>query len=195
MRSALVIGGSGFVGRHTVQTLLKNGYELTWKSRSEPTVPLPDRSAVKHVPGDRTDRSVIEGIAEWASPDVVIDCAAFHPEDVAVATEVVADVDAYVYVSSGGVYRVQEIPNREDGPPLHEFSADHASDRSMATYGPPEGGGRSGGYAGGVIWRSGDECPADLGLRAPDDPPRATEPGSELTGVCRRGPPRHFYPS
>lgn len=64
-----------------------------------------------------------------------VDCAAFHPRDVEIAVEVFADVTAYVYVSSGGSYGVQEIPKREDETPLQTCSSEQATDDTMASYG------------------------------------------------------------
>jgi len=136
MASALVIGGTGFIGRHAVENLLGHDYDVTSVSRSAPAFPFTDPTAVEHVTGDRTDQSTLETLAAGRDPDVVVDCAAFFPQDVESAVEVFADVDAYVYVSSGGVYSRQEIPKREDDTPLHECSPEQATDETMASYGP-----------------------------------------------------------
>ena len=135
MASALVIGGTGFVGRHTAVELLDHGYEVTAFSRGTSHEP-PDRDGIAFVEGDRTDADALGDVADEVSPDVVVDCAAFHPDDVRSATELFADVDAYVYVSSGGVYARHDIPKRESETPLHEYSPEQADDDSMATYGP-----------------------------------------------------------
>lgn len=135
MTSALVIGGTGFIGRHTVETLLNHDYAVTSLSRNNPEFPFSAPGAVDHVTGDRTDETTLERIATRLDPDVVIDCAAFYPRDVEVAIEVFADAEAYVYVSSGGTYSVQEIPKREDETPLHECSSEQATDDTMASYG------------------------------------------------------------
>lgn len=133
MTVALVIGGTGFVGRHTVEDLREHGYDVTSMSRGHIDVESTD-SGVEHVTGDRTHREVLADVARRVDPDVVIDCAAFHPEDVRTATDVFASVDAYVYVSSGSVYSVQNIPKREDETPLHGCTPEQADDDSMATY-------------------------------------------------------------
>lgn len=135
MTSALVIGGTGFIGRHTVENLLDHDYGVTSLSRGEPEFPFSDPGAVDHLIGDRTDRTTLEQIATRLDPDIVIDCAAFYPRDVEVAVEVFADVNAYVYVSSGGTYSVQEIPKREDETPLQTCSSEQATDDTMASYG------------------------------------------------------------
>ena len=133
---ALVIGGTGFVGRHTVRELLDHGYDVTAVSRDSHGYRFPDRLRVDHVTTDRTDEDALAEAAERADPDLVVDCAAYHPGDVRTATEVFADVEAYVYVSSGGVYSAHTIPKREDETPLHECTPEQAEDDTMTTYGP-----------------------------------------------------------
>ncbi|PSP82981.1 hypothetical protein BRC83_08055 [Halobacteriales archaeon QS_1_68_17] len=102
------------MGRHTVAELLDHGYDVTALSRGAHGLQFSDRIGVDHVVGDRTDDDTLADAARRVEPDVVIDCAAYHPADARTATEVFSDVDAYVYVSSGGAYREQEIPKRED---------------------------------------------------------------------------------
>jgi nucleoside-diphosphate-sugar epimerase len=136
MTSALVIGGTGFVGRHAVEELLDHGYDVTTLSRSTPDAEFRDRASLSHVTADRTDPDALADAARRVQPEIVIDCAVFYPDDVRTALERFADVNAYVYVSSGAVYRVQEIPKREDGTPLHRCTAEQAEDDSMKSYGP-----------------------------------------------------------
>lgn len=134
MPSALVIGSTGFTGRHVVADLLEHGYAVTGLARGRSPYEFPDRVDVDQVEGDRTDRKTLADVSDRADPDVVVDCAAFSPADVRDATEVFADVDAYVYVSSGSVYAVQDIPKREDETTLRECSAEQAADETMTTY-------------------------------------------------------------
>lgn len=135
MDSALVIGATGFVGRHTVENLLEHGYTVTALSRGEHGFRFADRAGVEGVTADRTDADALADVAARVDPNVVIDCAAYHPEDVRRATELFADA-RYVHVSSGAVYATEEIPKREDGTPLHDCTSEQASDDSMASYGP-----------------------------------------------------------
>lgn len=136
MTSALVIGGTGFVGRHTAAELLAHGYDVTTMSRGEQPVAFGDGSPISHIPGDRSDDDRLEETARQTDPDLVVDCAAFYPDDVRVATNVFSDATAYVYVSSGGIYAANEIPKREDVTPLHKCTLEQAEDDSMASYGP-----------------------------------------------------------
>lgn len=136
MTSALVIGGTGFLGRHTVENLVDHGYRVTSVSRSEPARSFSDSDVVTHVSADRTDDAQLRELATQTDPAVVIDCAAFYPRDVELAVEAFRDADAYVYVSSGGAYARQELPKREAETPLHPCSPEQATDDTMASYGP-----------------------------------------------------------
>lgn len=133
MTSALVIGGTGFVGRHTAKEFSEHGYKVTTVARSrEPDHGFPD---VEHVSMDRTEPGVHTELRKQVGPDVVVDCAGYQPSDVRDAVEVFRDVEAYVYVSSGGVYSAHEIPKREDETPLHSYEAGVEGDMSLETYG------------------------------------------------------------
>lgn len=136
MNSALVIGGTGFVGRHTVANLLAHGYDVKTLSRGEQPVRFGDDTAVNHLTGDRADTETLRKVAQENEPDLVVDCAAFYPSDVRTATDIFADVEAYIYVSSGGVYAANEMPKREDETPLHDCTSEQAEDDTMASYGP-----------------------------------------------------------
>lgn len=136
MSSALVIGGTGFLGRHAVADLLEHGYDVAVVSRDRRDVRFGENAPVEHVTGDRSDEEILRGARERADPELVVDCAAYVPGDVTTATAVFDDVGAYVYVSSGGVYDAHTIPKREDETPLHDCTPEQASDESLASYGP-----------------------------------------------------------
>lgn len=135
MASALVIGGTGFVGRHAVVELLDHGYDVTVFSRNRRAVPTGPWEDVAHIEVDRTDSEALQAAADRVAPEVVIDCAVFHPDEARAAAEIFADVGAYVYVSSGGVYDRDDIPKREGVTPLHAYATEHGRDDSMASYG------------------------------------------------------------
>ena len=134
--TALVIGGTRFIGRHVVDDLLANGYEVTIFNRGNHENPFEEHDAVTHVEGDRRDDTDLKAAARSVEPDVVIDCVAYYPEDVHVATDVFADVDGYVYISSGSAYGVEEIPKREGETELCECTDEQATDDSHESYGP-----------------------------------------------------------
>lgn len=136
MTTALVIGGTGFVGRHTVRAFLEHGAEVTVASRDSHGFRFGEGFPVAHRTLDRTDTDALAALARSLDPDVVVDCAAYHPGEVEAATRTFDAVDAYVYVSSGGVYAAHEIPKREDETQLHACTPEQADDDTMASYGP-----------------------------------------------------------
>lgn len=133
---AIVIGGTLFVGRHTVEELLDHGYHVTIVTRGRQPNPFADHPKVEHVRGDRNDRETLKRARDTMVPDIVIDCIALVPQQVATAIDVFADVDAYVFVSSTGAYARRDLPRREDETPLEEFAAEHAVD-DPASIDPP----------------------------------------------------------
>lgn len=125
---AIVIGGTRFIGRHAVEELLEAGYHVTLLNRGRHENPFTDYPKVTHVRGDRNDREALERAREPVTPDVVVDCVALAPQQVATAVDVFADVDAYVFVSSIATYGRLDLPRREDETPLEAFTAEHAVD-------------------------------------------------------------------
>lgn len=136
MDSAFIIGGTRFIGRHTVGELLRNGYSVTIFTRGRAENPFIDVDNVTHIQGDRYERSDLEAAANQTDPDIVIDSVAYYPEGVELGLEVFDDVSAYVYVSSAAAYREQTIPMREGETPLHPCTEEQATDDSYDTYGP-----------------------------------------------------------
>jgi nucleoside-diphosphate-sugar epimerase len=141
---AIVIGGTRFIGRHTVEELLDHGYHVTLVTRGQHENPFANHPKVTHVRGDRNDREALERARDTIVPDIVIDCVALVPQQVATALDVFADVDAYVFVSSIAAYARLDLPRREEETPLEEFTVDHAVDdprtiepmKEWAAYGP-----------------------------------------------------------
>lgn len=135
MSNALVIGGTRFIGRHLVTELLDGGYELTLFNRGNHGNPFAEDPRVSQYTGDRKSDAALQNAKEAVEPDVVVDCVAYYPGEVEVATRVFDGVDAYVFVSSGAAYERGHLPKREDGTPLRPCSDDEAVDDSAETYG------------------------------------------------------------
>ncbi|ELY94293.1 NAD-dependent epimerase/dehydratase [Natrialba chahannaoensis JCM 10990] len=135
MDTALVIGGTRFIGRHLVSDLLEHDYDVTLLNRGTRENPFADDDRVDHIEGDRTNDSALEAAAATTNPDAVFDCVAYYPKDVQAATRIFADCEAYVYISSGAAYGREEIPKRENETPLESCSPEEATDDSDATYG------------------------------------------------------------
>lgn len=135
MATALVIGGTGFIGQHTVGEFSANGYDVAAVGRRDPPPRLAE-DAMDYYRVDRRNSASLAEAVEEIAPEIVIDCALFHPADAREAIELFSDVEAYVYVSSGGVYVRDDIPKREGVTPLHDYREEDAGDDSMASYGP-----------------------------------------------------------
>ena len=135
MDSALVIGGTRFIGRHLVDDLLEHGYDVTIFNRGTHDDPFADDDRVARVEGDRTNDSALEAAATRVEPNAVFDCVAYFPKDVQAATRIFSDVDAYVYISSGAAYGREEIPKREGETPLEPCTPEQATDDAGETYG------------------------------------------------------------
>ena len=133
--SALVVGGTRFIGRHAVEELLAHDYEVTVFNRGTHDNPFDDDDRVAHVAGDRTNETDLRTAKLSTEPDVVVDCVAYTPDDVATAVAVFDDVEGYVYVSSGDAYGSEEIPKRPGETALRPCSDEQATDDSPATYG------------------------------------------------------------
>lgn len=125
---AIVIGGTRFIGRHTVRELIDHGYHVTTVNRGNHEDPFVENDRVRHVEGDRNDRRALETARDMGPSDVVVDCIALAPQQVATATDVFAEAGAYVSVSSIGAYSRLDLPRREDETPLEAFRSEHAVD-------------------------------------------------------------------
>jgi 2'-hydroxyisoflavone reductase len=140
MDTALAIGGTRFLGRHTVEELLDHDYEVTTLTRGEHENPFADRDGVSHYRGDRNDRDALEAAKDAVEPDAVFDFVGHFPRQIEDATSVFADVDAYVFVSSASAYRGPPerpfpSPLREGSTPLQACSDEQAADESDESYG------------------------------------------------------------
>jgi 2'-hydroxyisoflavone reductase len=96
----LVIGGTSFLGRHTVAEALRRGWQVTTFNRGQSGT---DAVGVEAVRGDRTSEADLAQLAGRAF-DVVVDTCGFVPATARKAMEVLAAAPGrkpqYVYVSS-----------------------------------------------------------------------------------------------
>jgi 2'-hydroxyisoflavone reductase len=129
----LVLGGTVFLGRHVVETLLAREHEVTLFHRGQRGREL--FPGVERVLGDRaTDLDRLPPGAQW---DAVVDTSGYVPGVVAASAAALRDrVRHYVFISSVSVYDIS-------APRLDESSAmpdlpDGASREVMVpeTYGP-----------------------------------------------------------
>jgi 2'-hydroxyisoflavone reductase len=125
----LVLGGTKFLGRHTVEAALARGDEVTIFTRGQTNPDLfPE---VERLRGDRDgDLAALEG-RTW---DAVIDPSCFVPRIARQSAELLRDaVDRYVFVSTISVYADFSKPLDESSP-LAELE-DPDAEEVMEQYG------------------------------------------------------------
>jgi nucleoside-diphosphate-sugar epimerase len=127
----LLIGGTKFLGRATVEAALDRGHEVTLLTRGQTNPELfPEAEKLR---GDRSDPEALSLLAgrEW---DAVVDTCGYLPKDVRASAEAVRDsVGRYLFVSSISAYAdFREGPSEgskraelEDGQPSDELMAEY----------------------------------------------------------------------
>ncbi len=128
----LVIGGTEFIGRHTVEELLRRDHDVTIFHRGRSPNPFGDQ--VREVFGDRMRAQDVRNAFLGEAFDAVIDLVYVWGPGTG-PTQVASVLDAagralkrYVFLSSCGVYEPHgPLPANEDsplGPALGQYSAD-----------------------------------------------------------------------
>ncbi len=114
-RSALIIGGTGQIGRAAARNLLARGWTVRLAQRSTDGVPadLVGRAEVVHL-----DREEPGGLGRTldGGADAIIDTVAYTAHHGRGLLEVQADVGAYVVISSASVYRDAEGRTLDEAP-------------------------------------------------------------------------------
>jgi nucleoside-diphosphate-sugar epimerase len=125
---ALVLGGSVFVGKHTVEALLTGGHDVAVLNRGRTPTDLPD--SVERLVADRTDLDQLRGVLEGRDWDAIFDVSGFvmaaGGSDIKGLLDLVdGHVGHYVYVSSimafdqslAGIFPwTEDLPANPDGP-------------------------------------------------------------------------------
>lgn len=111
----LVLGGTGFVGRHIVQGALDRGDDVTLFNRGR-TAPALFRAAQLLV-GDRTgDLRALRDGGPW---DAAIDVTGYRPEQVAASSQLLAArVEHLTFISTISVYDDLSRPGVDEDAPL-----------------------------------------------------------------------------
>jgi 2'-hydroxyisoflavone reductase len=111
----LVLGGTGFVGRHIVEGALARGDEVTLFNRGR-TAPGLFPAAVL-LRGDRAgDLRALHDGGPW---DAAIDVTGYRPEDVAASSRLLADrVGHLTFISTVSVYDDLSAPGVDEDAPL-----------------------------------------------------------------------------
>ncbi len=102
----LILGGTGFLGPHTVRYALARGHSMTLFNRGRSD---PDLFDLETLIGDRhDDLEALKG-REW---DAVIDTTAYVPRHVTATTQLLRDhIKQYVVISTLSVYADQSQPH------------------------------------------------------------------------------------
>ena len=125
----LILGGTKFLGRHTVDAARAAGHDVTIFTRGQTNPDLfPE---VEHLQGDRDgDLGALDG-RRW---DGVVDTSGYVPRIVRQSAELLRDaVDRYVFVSSISVYEDFSKPVDESTPVAQ--LEDPATEEIMENYG------------------------------------------------------------
>ena len=121
----LVLGGTKFLGRATVDTALTRGHDVTLFNRGQTNPDLyPD---VEKIRGDRTeDLGALDG-RDW---DAVLDMATFLPRVVRLSVDALrGHVGRYVYISSVSAYAAHSTPEEQlEDAPVEELDDPSAED-------------------------------------------------------------------
>lgn len=128
----LILGGTGFLGPHTVRAALARGHEMTLFNRGRTNPHLfPDLEKLR---GDRDgDLEALRG-RDW---DAVIDTSGYVPRVVKMSAELLAPrVQQYVFISSISVYGTLADPGIDETTPPATIEDETVEDITAETYGP-----------------------------------------------------------
>ncbi len=115
---ALVLGGTGFIGRRLVEQLLSTGDEVTMVTSGKTANPF--GSKVATITADRFSReSMMDAFADNTYFDVTFDTIGYRSMDIKNSLDALEDrTGKYVYISSAAVYTGdKEVVSEEDFDP------------------------------------------------------------------------------
>jgi 2'-hydroxyisoflavone reductase len=120
----LVLGGTVFVGRHTVELALERGHEVSMFNRGQSNPGL--FQGIDEIRGDRQkDLDRLAG-RSW---DAVIDTSGYLPRIVGASARALAEsVPHYTFISSISAYARLSEPGMDEDAPLGELSAAGSED-------------------------------------------------------------------
>ena len=128
MKKVLVIGGSGFVGKALIPTLINSGNKISVLNRGTHRV----EGAVQLV----ADRDDLQDVSRHAAAfDVVIDTSGYTRQQVETAVSVFgSSAGKWIHLSSAAVYQEtpNRLPNEEDALGGAEIWGDYGVDKSGA---------------------------------------------------------------
>lgn len=134
MKKVLILGGSNFIGRHLVESLLdSDSYDITLYNRQKTNPELfPE---LKKVKGERQKMAIsnLKG-SDW---DYVIDLSAYFPADLRDSLETLGEVGRYVFISTCSVYDMEDTSNRlkQEDAPIVKCTKAQEVDTGVQSYG------------------------------------------------------------
>jgi len=160
----LILGGTGFIGPHTVRYAVDRGHQVTILTRGRSQADLPD---VEHLIGDRNNDLSALANRTW---DVCLDNNARDYRWVQLSTRALKDsVGHYLFVSSISAYRTDPMSYATASRVLEKPVVDEQYQRFTP---PPE-------------WKDGDPAPYGLTKALSENLTHATFPGR--TTIVRPG--------
>lgn len=113
MKNILLIGGTGFIGRHLIEQLNKENNQLILFSRNAPTFELPQ--GVLTMQGNRMHLKNYRAQFELFKPDVVVDLIPYSQQDAEDLLEVFQGITSHIIaLSSADVYKAYQIFHGSD---------------------------------------------------------------------------------
>lgn len=129
----LILGGTGFLGPHTVNAALAQGHQVTLFNRGKTNPHLfPELEKIK---GDRNTQDIEK--LSGRKFDAVIDTSAYFPRSVKMALNVLkANIKQYLLVSTISVYRDWSVPDMDETSPVGTLQDPSVEKITGETYGP-----------------------------------------------------------
>lgn len=128
----LILGGTGFLGPHTVRAALRNGHKITLFNRGRTNPHLfPDLEKLR---GDRDgDLAALEG-RRW---DAVVDTSGYVPRVVGLSVDKLREsAGHYVFISTISVYASLATPGIDETAPVGRIDDPRTETVDGDTYGP-----------------------------------------------------------
>ncbi|TQV88090.1 SDR family oxidoreductase [Aliikangiella coralliicola] len=129
----LIMGGTGFLGPHTVRAALLRGHKVTLFNRGRTNPGL--FKQLETIIGDRNTDDVKKlANRKW---DAVIDTSAYYPRSINMAMEVLKkNIKQYLFVSTISVYANWPKPGMDESTPVGTIDDPTTEKVTGRTYGP-----------------------------------------------------------
>lgn len=136
MARILMLGGTGFVGRHITEAALDAGHHVGLFNRGQTNPEAFAGRDVEHLAGDRRagDLAALSTSGDW---DACVDVNAYVPREVREACDALdGRVGHYTYISTVSVYVPSEKGPIDEDSPAGTLDDPTTEDVSNETYGP-----------------------------------------------------------